>query len=181
MPFKDQDLTAGQLVRTCEDTYASFDFSGGLTLDSHLEEKLQALGANEDEKCFISQVVYGMTRFKKFLSSFLDGFYHHNSGVALRGDAVKYRVLTYLAAFRLKELSWQMFRMLLESQDAQKALVLMGYLFNADKLHNVCREDWLQLYDKQVHTEATHQLSHQMHWPSLACNDILACSVMAEQ
>eukprot|EP00878_Enallax_costatus_P031065 GHUV01033903.1.p1 GENE.GHUV01033903.1~~GHUV01033903.1.p1 ORF type:complete len:138 (-),score=17.44 GHUV01033903.1:191-604(-) len=78
MPFKDQDLTAGQLVRTCEDTYASFDFSGGLTLDSHLEEKLQALGANEDEKCFISQVVYGMTRFKKFLSSFLDGFYHHN-------------------------------------------------------------------------------------------------------
>lgn len=84
MRSNNQELTAGQLIQACESVYSSFDFSGGLTLDSHLEGKLQTLGANEDEQCFISQVVYGMTRFKKFLSSFLDGLYHHNRCVLLK-------------------------------------------------------------------------------------------------
>lgn len=52
-------------------------------------------------------------------------------------------------------------RLLLESQDAQKVLVLLGYLFDADKLQNVCREGWLQLYDKQVQVEHEHQHQSQ--------------------
>ena len=57
--------------------------------------------------------------------------------------------------------------MLLESQDAQKALVLLGYLFNADKLQNVCREDWLQQYDKQV--------LDKLHQRAISCTPVVLC------
>lgn len=41
-------------------------------------------------------------------------------------------------------------RLLLEAQEPQKVLVLLEYLFDADRLQHVCREDWLQTYDKEV-------------------------------
>lgn len=78
MQSRSQELTASQLLEACENIYATFNFAGGVPPGTHLEEKLVALGANEDEKCFITEVVYGMMRFRKFLSSFLESFYHHN-------------------------------------------------------------------------------------------------------
>ena len=36
------------------------------------------------------------------------------------------------------------------SQDAQKAAVLLSYLFDVESLNTYAREDWLKVYDKQV-------------------------------
>ncbi|KAF6252521.1 hypothetical protein COO60DRAFT_519370 [Scenedesmus sp. NREL 46B-D3] len=147
---KQNDHTeARRLAGLCESTYSSFCSSGGgSTLDTHLDNCLQHV-ANEDENCFIRQVVYGVTRYRRFLSCFLDSFFHHNRGTALRADAVKYRVLAYLAAFRLQELTFPTFRLLLEAQDAQKVLLLLQYLFDGERLQQTCREDWLHVYDKE--------------------------------
>jgi hypothetical protein len=41
-------------------------------------------------------------------------------------------------------------RRLVASQDAQKLAVLLRYLTDEAKLQEVCREEWLKLYDKQV-------------------------------
>ncbi len=41
-------------------------------------------------------------------------------------------------------------RRLVASQDAQKLAVLLRYLTDEAKLREVCREEWLKLYDKQV-------------------------------
>jgi hypothetical protein len=38
----------------------------------------------------------------------------------------------------------------LEAQDAQKVLLLLQYLFDGERLQHTCREDWLQVYDKEV-------------------------------
>lgn len=98
---------ARRLCDLCECIYASFNSSGGVTLDTHLETQLQEL-TTTDENIFISQVggadmnfaavpgcavhlcagstslvvllqvVYGLLRYRKFLSSFLESFFHHN-------------------------------------------------------------------------------------------------------
>ncbi|WIA13671.1 hypothetical protein OEZ85_007232 [Tetradesmus obliquus] len=146
----DEDqIEARRIANLCESAYSSFCSSGGgSTLDTHLDNCLQHV-ADEDANCFVRQVVYGVTRYRRFLDCFLDSFFHHNRGTALRADAVKYRVLTYLAAFRLQELTFPTFRLLLEAQDAQKVLLLLQYLFNGSRLQQTCREDWLQVYDKE--------------------------------
>jgi len=73
-----------------------------------------------------------------------------HSGKALRSDATLYRVVVYLAAFRMDELGAAGFRQLAASQDAQKLVVLLPYLFDGDALREYAREDWLKDYDKQV-------------------------------
>jgi hypothetical protein len=56
-------------------------------------------------------------------------------------------IVLYVALLRLVLHSC---RLLLEAQDAQKVLLLLQYLFDGDRLQQTCREDWLQVYDKEV-------------------------------
>ncbi len=67
-----------ELLKACEAVYAGF-VPAQVTVDTHLENTLARLNlASEDDACFISQVFYGMVRYKKFLSCLLDSFYYHN-------------------------------------------------------------------------------------------------------
>jgi hypothetical protein len=52
-------------------------------------------------------------------------------------------------------------RLLLEAQDAQKVLLLLQYLFNSDRLQQTCREDWLQVYDKEVRSNSSNSSSEE--------------------
>eukprot|EP00775_Hariotina_reticulata_P001557 gene1557-1897_t len=143
--------SSGSLVALCETAYASYcnHAAAQVTLDTHLHNCLTNSSLSEEDARFVAQVVYGVLRYRKFINGFLDSFYHFNSGTALRSDAVKYRIIVYLAAFRLQELTFKMFRLLLEAQEPQKMLVLLRYLFDEQRLRHVCREDWLREYDKE--------------------------------
>lgn len=52
-----------------------------------------------------------------------------------------------------------LYRLLLEAQDAQKVLLLLQYLFNGSRLQQTCREDWLQVYDKEVRSASSSSSS----------------------
>jgi len=47
-------------------------------LDAHIESCLTAKGADLDARSFVAEVVYGLHRFRRFLSAFLEGFFHVN-------------------------------------------------------------------------------------------------------
>eukprot|EP00879_Flechtneria_rotunda_P017214 GHRR01018035.1.p2 GENE.GHRR01018035.1~~GHRR01018035.1.p2 ORF type:complete len:116 (+),score=17.67 GHRR01018035.1:1756-2103(+) len=76
----EEELGARKLIDLCEFTYSSYaSVSAQVTLDSHVEKTLQQLRvANKDERCSIGQVVYGVFRYRRFISCFLDSFYHYN-------------------------------------------------------------------------------------------------------
>ncbi|KAF8060087.1 CFAP99 [Scenedesmus sp. PABB004] len=72
------------------------------------------------------------------------------STTAHRADAPLYRVLAYLAAFRLRELGWPALRTLLQAADPAKALAAAEALFTDDALlTGPCRGAWLAAYDKE--------------------------------
>ncbi|KAI8467452.1 MAG: hypothetical protein J3K34DRAFT_481220 [Monoraphidium minutum] len=168
-------LGARELLDVCQWVWDSHD-AARLSLDAHIGACLATRGmVAQDDQTFVSQVVFGLHRYRRFLGSFLDGFFHVNSGKALRTDATRYRVLTYLAAFRFEELGARGFRRrtrrdacthehrhthmicvaspprrLVEAQDAQKAAVLLAHLFDGAALREHARGRWLQDYDAQA-------------------------------
>lgn len=91
------------------------------------------------------QVLYGLYRYSRLLEALLSAFYHHHSGTAQRQDANMYAVFAYLALFRLHELSFPQFRRLVRSQDAQKILVFVKFLFSVQNLENFCKDAWLKV------------------------------------
>jgi hypothetical protein len=73
-------LDAGSLIALCETTYASYcnHAAKQVTLDTHLQNCLSNSSLNEEDECFVAQVVYGVLRYRKFITAFLDSFYHFN-------------------------------------------------------------------------------------------------------
>jgi hypothetical protein len=84
---------ANSLIETCLWVYDTHD-AASTSLDAHIEACLAARGflntsadaapaavdnsADADAAAFVSQVVYGLHRFRRFLSAFLEGFFHVN-------------------------------------------------------------------------------------------------------
>jgi len=142
-------LHPAELIKKCEELYTSFN-PGTVTPDCHAEETIKSWKVqNSDDVTFLKQVFYGLYRYKKLINIFTSAFYHHNSGTVLRSDIHMYSVFTYLTILRLRELTFYPYRRLVLSQDPQKMLVFLGYIFNGDTLNKYCRDEWLKLYDKQ--------------------------------
>lgn len=77
-PAGSNGLQPRKLLEFCEFTYASFN-PAQVTLDTHVDLSLQQLSISSiDDQSFIKQVLYGIVRYRKFLSCFLTSFYHHN-------------------------------------------------------------------------------------------------------
>ena len=118
------------------------------TIDSHADTFLAGL-KDPYEKVFIKQVFYGCIRYEEFLKVFLRIFFERNPVGTNRNDMTLYLIFTYMSIFRLEELAMEDYRKLVLSQDAIKMHPLLQFLFDADKLRNVVRGPWMDIYDYQ--------------------------------
>ena len=100
-----------------------------------------------DDQRFLSQVMYGCTRYKKMLKIFLSSLYFKHGGETQRSDYTLYMVFGYVALLRLHELGFQDFRELVLSQEFFKMSVLLKFLFSAENLTDWLRPEWIKLYD----------------------------------
>ena len=77
-PAPPRNISPAELVDTCQWVWDTHD-SARLSLDAHIDACLARQGvSDEDDATFVRQVVYGLHRFRPFLSSFLGGFFHAN-------------------------------------------------------------------------------------------------------
>ena len=131
-----QSLGPARLMQLTEDCVTSFN-ADQLSLDAHADNFVQANRIESaDDETFLRQVLYGTMRYSKLLAAFCAAFYYKNrchkhsslsctlgidphcilvhvppcSGTVLRGDVHLYTIYAYLAALRLKELTWHQFR-----------------------------------------------------------------------
>lgn len=116
------------------------------TLDSHADDFL-AKWTNDFERVFVKQVFYGCVRYQDFLKIFTKVLYERNTQGTNRNDATLYTILTYVTLFRLDELAIEDYKKLIYSQDAVKMHVFLQFIFDADKLRDFVREEWMTLYD----------------------------------
>lgn len=118
------------------------------TVDTHIEECFKEHRvASKDVQNFLSQIFYGSVRFKKFVNVLVSSLYHTQSGNVLRNDRNMYHIYAYLALLRLTDLGFNHFRRLVLVKDAQKMLVFLKYVFNPENVENLCKDEWMKLYD----------------------------------
>lgn len=118
------------------------------TVDTHIEECFKEHRvASKDVQNFLSQIFYGSVRFKKFVNVLVSSLYHTQSGNVLRNDRNMYHIYAYLALLRLTDLGFNHFRRLVLVKDAQKMLVFLKYVFNPENVENLCKDEWIKLYD----------------------------------
>ena len=142
-----EPMEPGTLIKWCVELNTSFN-DGACTLDAHADEFFARKRiANEEDATFLRQVLYGVTRFRGLIDAVVQSFYHNNASTALRSDVHLYTVFVYLHIIRLNELRFSGYRRLCLSQDAQKMLVLLGYIGDVSQLREWCRDEWLKLYD----------------------------------
>ncbi|QDZ23303.1 hypothetical protein HOP50_10g58410 [Chloropicon primus] len=118
------------------------------TVDTHIDEFFKEHRINsKDVQGFLSQIFYGSIRFRKFVNVLVSSLYHTQSGNVLRNDRNMYHIYAYLALLRLSDLGFNHFRRLVLVKDAQKMLVFLKYVFNSKNLVDLCKDEWMKLYD----------------------------------
>eukprot|EP00297_Palpitomonas_bilix_P002328 CAMPEP_0113895456 /NCGR_PEP_ID=MMETSP0780_2-20120614/17373_1 /TAXON_ID=652834 /ORGANISM="Palpitomonas bilix" /LENGTH=799 /DNA_ID=CAMNT_0000886289 /DNA_START=165 /DNA_END=2564 /DNA_ORIENTATION=+ /assembly_acc=CAM_ASM_000599 len=141
-------MKPAELLKKCEEIYTSYNPSK-VTVDTHAERFIVEQKIKEGgDALFLKQVLYGCVRYKKVLKIAVTHFYTTYSGSLIRSDFTMYMVLSYLAIFRLKDLSFPIFRQFLMSQEAQKMYLFTSFMFDAETLENVLKEEWLKHFDR---------------------------------
>jgi len=103
---------------------------------------------DDPDDIMIQQVFYGVKRYEKALSVFLNALYHLNASVLNRQDYVLFQVISYLILFRLPELGMKKLGVLLDSQEPSKMHTLLSFAFDADKLKEWVVQGWCKFLDR---------------------------------
>lgn len=165
-------MEPAKLLTKCIRSIETFDNNGASTVDVHITRFLgkanegissqssDSLGGSsrryasssmlfdDPDDIMIQQVFYGVKRFEKALSVFLNALYHLNTSVLNRQDYVLFQVLSYLILFRLPELGMKKLGVLLDSQEPSKMHTLLSFAFDADKLKEWVVQGWCKFLDR---------------------------------
>jgi hypothetical protein len=103
-------MDPAELISKAEELFATFE-PAKMSLDAHADAKLEEWRVRDpDDAVFLRQVLYGVTRYARFLGVVVRAFMHHNAATVLRRDKNTYTMYAYLALLRLDELGFQQFR-----------------------------------------------------------------------
>jgi len=103
-------MDPAELVSKAEELFATFE-PAKMSLDAHADAKIEEWRVRDPEDAvFLRQVLYGVTRYARFLGVVVRAFMHHNAATVLRRDKNTYIMYAYLALLRLDELGFQQFR-----------------------------------------------------------------------
>ena len=102
----------------------------------------------DPDDIMVQQVFYGVKRFEKALTVFLNAFYHLNAAVLNRQDYTLFQVLSYLILYRLPELGMKKLGVLLDSQEPAKMHTLLSFAFDAEKLKEWVVQGWCKFLDR---------------------------------
>eukprot|EP00762_Andalucia_godoyi_P003890 ANDGO_05594.mRNA.1 Cilia- and flagella-associated protein 99 len=135
------------LIRHCTSLISEFN-PNRTTVDAFAEEYFENQRLKDDENAcmFLTQILYNLTRYSKLLDRCMDVFFASNKE-AQRSDDLVYRVLFYLAYFRLDELGFSSFSSLVLSNQIPKMLVLLRFMWNEDDQHSKLKPIFLQYFD----------------------------------
>jgi len=138
------------LLQKCVEVIESFD-PKKTTVDAHVSDTplLKDKSLGEVEQKFIHQVVYGCTRYLKFLRLFVTSFLYKHPTTARREDQTLYTILSYLLFFRLGEVGVHEFRKFYECGlgTPPALLALLQYIFSEEDLNKWVKMEWCKLYD----------------------------------
>jgi hypothetical protein len=171
-------MEPSKLILKCIKAIESFDNNGSSTVDVHITrflgksnegvssrtstsnaaEELISGGSrryasssmlfDDPDDIMVQQVFYGVKRFEKALSVFLNAMYHLNASVLNRQDYILFQVLSYLILFRLPELGMKKMGVLLDSQEPAKMHTLLSFAFDAEKLKEWVVQGWCKFLDR---------------------------------
>ena len=143
-----EPLGPREVLRHCTGVLGSFE-EAKKSPDSHFEAYMGEQGRKirlEEDAIFVQQVFLGMLRYSRLLDAAMRVFLGLNSAQTARGDGPAYRVLLYLAIFRLDEISFDSLAEIVCEWRLQPGLVLVEFLFSEDTM-GLLRAEWLQHVD----------------------------------
>ena len=143
-----EPLGPREVLRHCTGVLGSFE-EAKMSPDSHFEAYMGEQGRKirlEQDAIFVQQVFLGMLRYSRLLDAAMRVFLGLNSAQTARGDGPAYRVLLYLAIFRLDEISFDSLAEIVCEWRLQPGLVLVEFLFSEDTI-GLLRAEWLQHVD----------------------------------
>ncbi|KAG0574263.1 hypothetical protein KC19_VG248500 [Ceratodon purpureus] len=147
---KARSFSPGELIEACTKIVGSYEKQAapGETPDAYAEVFLPLYNVvHPYDIVLIKQVLFGYCRYHWLINSFIKHFYTVKATMLSQGDSLLYKVLVYLAVFRLDELNWREFRRLCSSQIPVKILPFVQAIFLEELTIRYSKDDWLKIYD----------------------------------
>eukprot|EP00736_Rhodelphis_marinus_P003982 Rmarinus@m.13881 len=141
-------MNTGALIRTSVKLLEEYNPSRA-TVEVHCAEFFDKQKiANDRDRLFLHQVLYGCVRYKKTIKTVLQAFYFRCSGAgADRKDMTLYTIMIYLTVFRVEDMGIPAFQRILLSQQDLKMHVFLSFLLDLDSINRWLRDEWLKIYD----------------------------------
>ncbi|XP_023933113.1 cilia- and flagella-associated protein 99 isoform X2 [Lingula anatina] len=141
-------LAHKQLLEHCVEVLDTFQ-PELRSVEQHVNNYMAKLKNIEDsDQTFITEVFSGCVRYDSVLNVVLDGFYIRSGKSSLRSESNLYKVLTYLALFRLDELEVAHYRKFVKSQDVNKMYKFLNFFMDDKNLRTWIKDEWNKLYER---------------------------------
>ncbi|XP_062503642.1 cilia- and flagella-associated protein 99-like [Corticium candelabrum] len=153
------------LLDHCIEILTSYD-AETTGVDSHAEHYVSAYLSvatlEESSVTLVTEVFAGCVQYSKLMQVVIDIFYAREGRNFKRHDAYVFKVLAYLAIFRLEELGMAHFRRFVNTQPTNKMYKFLKFLFDEENVQTLLNDKWCKVYDRTfVHT---HVVSSLLRW-----------------